>query len=184
MFPILASLHLYRLFHLAHHRFTNDPERDPDLASLGQGKMVDRFPMSRWQFIKSFHLRPLTEPRAFLRYQRDYIDINVLGRSENDYLRRRRVPGHGESGGDWPRLGAVLGLIYIVAQVAGLWVITAMGRPIWLVWQGVAGTLLVLGVGWGRCPHGRTSGRRCASRSPADSRACCGSAITLGASWP
>jgi fatty acid desaturase len=143
LFPIVASLQFYRLFHLAHHQFTNDPERDPDLASLGPGKMVGRFPMSRWQFIKSFYLRPLTDPRAFLKYQREYIDINVLGRSENVYL--RRVPGL--SGADWPRLGTTLGLIYLFAFVAGLWIVTAIGRPAWLVWLGVAGTLLVLGVG-------------------------------------
>jgi fatty acid desaturase len=145
MFPILATVHLYRLFHLAHHQYTNDPERDPDLVSLGRSKMVDRFPMSRWQFIKAFYLRPFTEPLAFLRYQRDYIDINVLGRSENIYL--RRVPDLGASGRAWPRLGATLGCAYVVAYIAAQWAITATGRPGWLVYQGVAGTLLVLGVG-------------------------------------
>ena len=145
MFPILATVHLYRLFHLAHHQYTNDPGRDPDLVSLGRSKMVDRFPMSRWQFIKAFYLRPFTEPLAFLRYQRDYIDINVLGRSENIYL--RRVPDLGASGRAWPRLGATLGSAYVVAYIAGQWAITATGRPGWLVCQGVAGTLLVLTVG-------------------------------------
>ena len=47
MFPILATLHFYRLFHLAHHQYTNDPERDPDLVSLGASKMSDQFPMPR-----------------------------------------------------------------------------------------------------------------------------------------
>lgn len=145
MFPLLGSLQLYRLFHLAHHQYTNDPSRDPDLVSLGEGKRLDRFPMSRWQFIKAFHLRPFTDPRALVSYQFDYFSINVLGRSANEYL--RRVPGLEKSGRDWPRLGVVLGIVYLIAQMAGAWVITALGRPSWLVWQGIASTLLVLGVG-------------------------------------
>ena len=127
MFPILSTVHFYRLFHLAHHQYTNDPERDPDLVTLGGSKMVERFPMSRWEFIKAFYLRAFTEPLAFLRYEQDYIDINVLGRSENVYL--RRLPGSNGSGRAWPRLGAVLGLIYLLAFIAGQWAITSAGRP-------------------------------------------------------
>lgn len=145
MFPIIASLHLYRLFHLAHHQYTNDPERDPDLVSLGGSKMLDRFPMSRWSFIKAFYLRPFTEPRAFFQYQRDYIDINVLGRSENVYL--RRVSDHATSGRHWPRLATLLGGAYLLAYIVGLWVITAIGQPSWLVLQGLIGTILIVGVG-------------------------------------
>jgi hypothetical protein len=127
MFPILSTIHFYRLFHLAHHQYTNDPERDPDLVTLGGSKMVERFPMSRWHFIRSFDLRAFTDPRAFLRFEQDYLDINVLGRSENVYL--RRLPGSDGSGRDWPRLGAVLGLIHLLAFVAGQWAITLSGRP-------------------------------------------------------
>ncbi len=46
-FPIIGTVHFYRLFHMAHHQFTNDPDLDPDLANLGPGKRVDDFPMSR-----------------------------------------------------------------------------------------------------------------------------------------
>ena len=35
MFPILSTIHFYRLFHMAHHQYTNDPTRDPDLVTLG-----------------------------------------------------------------------------------------------------------------------------------------------------
>jgi Fatty acid desaturase len=113
MFPILATVHFYRLFHLAHHQYTNDPERDPDLVSLGTSKMTDQFPMSRWRFIKAFYLRPFTAPLGFLKYQLDYIDINVLGRADNIYL--RRLPDLKQSGRAWPRCGATLGLVYLGA---------------------------------------------------------------------
>jgi fatty acid desaturase len=142
LFPILSTLHFYRLFHLAHHQYTNDPTRDPDLVTLGGSKMVDRFPMSRWQFVKLFYLRVFTEPLAFLRYEQDYLDINVLGRSENVYLRNR--PGSDGSGRLWPRLGAVLGLVYLLAFIAGQWALTLGGRPHWLVYEGIIGTLVVL----------------------------------------
>src|SRR5262249_39639630 len=111
MFPILATVHFYRIFHLAHHQFTNDPERDPDLVTLGGSKMVDRFPMSsRWAFARAIYLRAFTEPRALVRYQTDYIAINMLGSAANEYL--KRVPGSDASGRVWPRLGTRLGLAY------------------------------------------------------------------------
>ncbi len=47
MFPLMTTIHFYRLFHLGHHQFTNDPERDPDLLNLGHGKRAKDFPMSR-----------------------------------------------------------------------------------------------------------------------------------------
>jgi fatty acid desaturase len=143
---VLSTIHFYRLFHLAHHQYTNDPRRDPDLVTLGGSKMVERFPMTRWEFIKSFYLRAFTDPLAFLRYERDYIDINMLGRSENVYLRSR--PESNGSGGGGLRMGAVLGLIYLLAFIAGQWMITLWGRPEWLIYEGIAGTLVVLAAAW------------------------------------
>jgi fatty acid desaturase len=146
MFPILSTVHFYRLFHLAHHQYTNDPERDPDLVTLGGSKMVDRFPMRRWEFVKSIYMRVFTEPRAFLDYQQDYIDINVLGRSENIYL--RKLPGAEQTGRVWPRLGIVLGLVYLVGLVGVQWAATSRGRPDLLVPGGVIGTGVVLAAVW------------------------------------
>jgi fatty acid desaturase len=146
MFPILAALHFYRLFHLAHHQYTNDPERDPDLVSLGASKMSDQFPMPRMRFIKAFYLRPFTAPLAFLKYQIDYIDINVLGRSENVYLRGGE-PDLKRSGRAWPRRGATLGISYLGAYLACQCALLAVGHPGGLIYLGVTGTLLVLAVG-------------------------------------
>jgi fatty acid desaturase len=142
MFPVLSTVHFYRVFHLAHHQYTNDPARDPDLVSLGGSKMVDRFPMGRWAFVKAFYLRAFTEPLAFLRYQQDYIDINMLGRSASVYL--GGPPGTGLPARAWPRLGATLGLAYLAAVIAVQWSITSAGRPGWLVYEGVVGTLTVV----------------------------------------
>ena len=35
MFPLLTTVHFYRLFHMAHHQFTNDPEPRSGLVELG-----------------------------------------------------------------------------------------------------------------------------------------------------
>ena len=57
MLPILTTIHFYRLFHLAHHQYVNDPVRDPDLVNMGGSKLVDQFPMSKRRFIALYHLR-------------------------------------------------------------------------------------------------------------------------------
>jgi fatty acid desaturase len=145
MFPVLATVHFYRVFHLAHHQYTNDPGRDPDLVSLGGSKMVDRFPMGRWEFVRSIYLRAFTEPRALARYQGDYFAINVLGSARNEYL--KRVEGADASGRAWPRLGVRLGLAYLVAFIAGNWALTTAGLGGWLACQWLAGAAVVLAVG-------------------------------------
>jgi hypothetical protein len=37
MFPVWSTTHHYRLQHLAHHQFPNDPERDPDVTQCHLG---------------------------------------------------------------------------------------------------------------------------------------------------
>ena len=65
MFPILTTVHFYRVFHMAHHQYTNDPERDPDLLNLGHGKRAFEFPMTRARFIALVYFCMLTAPSAF-----------------------------------------------------------------------------------------------------------------------
>ena len=60
-FPIYTSTYQFRVHHLAHHQFVNDPERDPDIAQLKEsGHWLD-FPVPSielvWKFIKQ--LSPL-----------------------------------------------------------------------------------------------------------------------------
>jgi len=53
LFPLFSSTHHYRLQHLAHHQFVNDPERDPDISQLQtSGHWLD-FPVSRPSFLRS-----------------------------------------------------------------------------------------------------------------------------------
>src|SRR5947209_7468252 len=78
MFPLLTTVHFYRLFHMAHHQFTNDPDRDPDLQNLGPGKHADEFPMTRGRFIKVIYFGLLVAPLRFLRYEWAYFQVNTI----------------------------------------------------------------------------------------------------------
>ncbi len=143
MFPILTNLHFYRLFHMAHHQYTNDWGRDPDLVNMGRSKGIDAFPMPKRHVLLRLHLRALTVPIAFLKYQWDYIYVNVLGKGGNVYM--GRVAG-GDGGRAWPRLGTALGLAYVFGFNALCWRLTASGRAAWLVPAGVIGFAIATAV--------------------------------------
>jgi fatty acid desaturase len=51
MFPLLAATHPYRVQHLGHHQYPNDPERDPDIVQLKKSGHRYRFPMTRARFV-------------------------------------------------------------------------------------------------------------------------------------
>jgi fatty acid desaturase len=140
MFPLLTNLHFYRLFHMAHHQYTNDWGRDPDLVNMGRSKGVGDFPMPRRRVLMRLHLRALTVPMAFLKYQWDYIYVNVLGKGGNIYM--GRVEG-GDGAGAWPRLGTMLGLGYGLGFNALCWRLTSSGNGGLLVPAGLAGMALV-----------------------------------------
>lgn len=52
LFPLYSSTHLYRLQHLAHHQFVNDPDRDPDVFQMKASGHWLSFPVSRGRFIR------------------------------------------------------------------------------------------------------------------------------------
>lgn len=143
MFPILATIQFYRLFHLAHHQYTNDPERDPDLVNMGPGKRLKDFPMPRWRFVLAYMLCPALLPVTLARFQWAYLHVNVLGKGGNVYMRRLK---DGDADSAWPRVGTMLGLLYLVGFVVAQWLITSLGRPIWLVWEALIGMGLVAAV--------------------------------------
>jgi fatty acid desaturase len=126
MFPLLTTVHQYRLFHMAHHQFTNDWDRDPDLRNMAHGRGQDRFPMSRWRFIGTYYLEFFSPP-TLLRYLWDYVVVNVLGMGQNVYVERQRGPGYR------PRLRwtTALGIGYLVTLFLGLLVLDLTGLSAW-----------------------------------------------------
>jgi fatty acid desaturase len=140
MFPLLTTVHFYRLFHMAHHQFTNDPSRDPDLLNLGHGKRFGEFPMTRRRFIRVTYFCLLVAPIRFVRYQWAYIQVNTLGQGKNVYL--ERACSGSRDGGERPRLGTVLGLVYLFSINAVFWFLTWLKQPSWLVPVGLMGIVL------------------------------------------
>jgi fatty acid desaturase len=139
-FPLLATIHFYRLFHMAHHQYTNDPELDPDLVNLGPGKQVEAFPMGRRRFILTRMFAPITSPVSFTLFQLEYFYVNVIGKGNNVYM--RRVP-EGDAANPWPRVGTILGGIYLLIAVVGQHMLTKFGHPDWLIPAGLLGVAVV-----------------------------------------
>jgi fatty acid desaturase len=51
MFPILGKTHSYRVQHIGHHQYPNDPDLDPDWAQLRISGHRFRFPMTSGEFL-------------------------------------------------------------------------------------------------------------------------------------
>ncbi len=128
-FPIFASLHQYRLFHMAHHQYTNDWERDPDLHTVGHSKKVDQFPMTRRQVIFTYFVNFFWPP-TLLRYLWDVIYVGTLGDAGNTYMRRM----HGDQGTPWVRkLTIALGWVYFFSLSGLLSYIATWDQPAWVL---------------------------------------------------
>ncbi len=140
MFPILTTVHFYRIFHMAHHQYTNDPERDPDLLNLGHGKRAFEFPMTRARFIALVYFCMFTAPVRFLRFQLAYIAVNALGKGRSIYDGTEKGGRFGEL--YLPRLGTVLGLAYVIALCAALRYLAGTGRAGWIIPAGLMGMIL------------------------------------------
>jgi fatty acid desaturase len=141
MFPLFTTIHFYRLFHMGHHQFTNDPHRDPDLQNLGHGKRADEFPMERRRFITVVYFCFLVAPARFIRYQWAYFTVNTLGKGKNVYVERWT---NGAVTSQWrPRLATVLGILYAVVLSLVLKTLTGAGRPQWLIPTGLVGIAIL-----------------------------------------
>jgi fatty acid desaturase len=68
MFPIFGTTHRYRVQHLGHHQFPNDPERDPDFVQLTKSGHRFTFPMSRLAFLWHCVLKQILVPIYPIRY--------------------------------------------------------------------------------------------------------------------
>jgi fatty acid desaturase len=112
MFPLFSTTYHYRLQHLAHHQFVNDPERDPDISQLQSSGHWLSFPLSRGQFLRTL-LQQLWLPNL-VRYTRIRARYNALPMGKHPYVRK-----------DWKptKLLVRVGIAYLIglaALLAGL----------------------------------------------------------------
>jgi fatty acid desaturase len=112
MFPLFSSTHHYRLQHLAHHQFVNDPERDPDVAQLQTSGHWFPFPLSKREFLR--RLLQGVSPLRLIRYIRVRALYSTLLVEQSPYTRK-----------DWkPSKTAVrVGIAYIVGLI---WLLTGL----------------------------------------------------------
>jgi fatty acid desaturase len=143
MFPLMTTVHFYRLFHMAHHQFTNDPARDPDLQNLGHAKRSGEFPMSRGRFIRVVYFALFVAPLRVLSYQWAYFQVNVLGQGKNAYV--DGTDPAPEQTRLWPRLGTALGMTYLLGLNLLTWILTTYQKPGWMVPAGLLGIGLAAG---------------------------------------
>jgi fatty acid desaturase len=121
MFPLFAGTHMYRLQHLAHHQFVNDPDRDPDQSQLrGSGHWL-AFPLARADFLRA--LVRFLWPFSLIRFMRVRAQYNSTGTNHNPYLRRGEKPS---------RVAIRLGIAYMLLLVVSLTAAGWAGSPFWL----------------------------------------------------
>ncbi|MEM9016121.1 MAG: fatty acid desaturase [Verrucomicrobiota bacterium] len=131
-FPILSSTYQFRLYHLAHHQFVNDPERDPDFALLKEsGHWLD-FPVTKtnflWMMIRQLLLVDL------IRYIISRVRFNTVGsHSKSPYrpskAQSRRIP----SGLALAQFGFVILFAFSVQRWGSPWMAIAFPLGSWAV---------------------------------------------------
>lgn len=136
-FPIFTTTYHYRLHHLAHHQFVNDPLRDPDISQLHDSDHWLDFPITHVEILVSL-LKQLWLPNLF-RYTLVRAKYSSLGGgSHNPYADPER-PGSARP----LRAGILFAVgapaVIIPLTVMGYWQAVAIVLP--LMWALVAGML-------------------------------------------
>jgi fatty acid desaturase len=68
MMPIFGTTHSYRVQHLGHHQYPNDPERDPDWVQMLRSGHRYEFPMTKLQFLWHCVIKQILLPLYPVRY--------------------------------------------------------------------------------------------------------------------
>lgn len=112
MFPVWSTTHQYRLQHLAHHQFPNDPEKDPDVAQLELSGHRFRFPMTPAKFLWECVVKQVLSVVGLVRYVAARGLYASLGRGTGPYRNRRRAAR------------------FILPVLLGYFVVLAAGMPL------------------------------------------------------
>ncbi len=121
MFAVWSTTHHYRLQHMAHHQFPNDPERDPDVAQMKGSGHRFRFPMSPRRFVWECVVKQILWVPGLIRYARMRARYASTGGGGGPYE---------SSGGRKSRFLIVAGIAYLAALAAALTVLTWFELPL------------------------------------------------------
>src|SRR3989440_8390391 len=121
MFPMWSTTPHYRLQHMAHHQFPNDPERDPDVAQMEGSGHRFHFPMSPRRFVWECVIKQILWLPGLVRYTRMRARYASTGGGGGPYE---------SSGGRKSRLLIVIGILYLAATAGTLTALTWLEQPL------------------------------------------------------
>jgi fatty acid desaturase len=123
MFPMLSTTHHYRLQHLAHHQFPNDPERDPDITQMSASGHLFHFPMRAARFVWECVVKQGLWIPNLIRYIRIRAQYNATGGGAGPY----------EAKGPRSKLLVRVGILYLLTLAATLVTLFYLTPPIYLL---------------------------------------------------
>ncbi len=103
MFPVWSTTHHYRIQHLAHHQFPNDPERDPDVTQMEASGHRFHFPMNPRQFVWECVVKQALWIPSLIRYVRMRARYAATGGGTGPY----------EAKGPRSKVLILVGLLYL-----------------------------------------------------------------------
>jgi fatty acid desaturase len=128
MYPILSVTQNYRLQHLAHHQYVNDPARDPDLHFMEASGQRCRLPLPGGRLVWECVVRPLLWLPGLLRY--------LLVRARHTTV--GGGPGPYQSRGPRSSLLVRVGGVYLLTLALGSQALAWWGNP-WLLAAALTG---------------------------------------------
>lgn len=135
LFPLFSSTYLFRLHHLAHHQYINDPDRDPDFSQLRRSGHWLEFPVSKAAFLRTL-LRQLSL-YPLVKYMVVRARYASIGRIDNDPYAE-----HAREFSPWPTR---LAIAYLCTIAPGMVWASRGGGLVWLATLPVIGITLVTG---------------------------------------
>ena len=138
MYPVLGTTHKYRVQHLGHHQFPNDPERDTDFVQLAASGHKMEFPMSRSQFLWECVIKQMIWLPSPIRYA--LVRATFDGSNKNGPYRRL--------GERHPHL-TLITIIFLIGLIGGMIALANTGQLMWLAMFPalmLAGILTIYGI--------------------------------------
>jgi fatty acid desaturase len=122
LFPMWSTTHHYRVQHLAHHQYPNDPERDPDVTQMQASGHRFEFPLTPGQFLWECVVKQMLWLPGLIRYIRIRAKFASTGDGTGPYEVRK------------PRSGLLIGLgiLYLIILMGVLTGLVYLGEP-WLL---------------------------------------------------
>ncbi|HEX2840118.1 fatty acid desaturase family protein [Hyphomicrobium sp.] len=132
-FPIYTSTYQFRIHHLAHHQFVNDPKRDPDIAQLKEsGHWLD-FPVPSIELVWGFLKR--LSPLRLLRFTLFRAKYSAVGFDGHAYI------DPDDQSSKWPLR---VGILYAVAAPIATAETIRFGNPTIGVWILIVSTVVAI----------------------------------------